>query len=146
VIHPFHIPEKPAWGVILAITLPALWLGTFELNHLVQVQRARSLPVVEGQIVERKSTERWLGLPLARLTLRETNQGATVFAVLHNHVADKFTGPVRFHYSGNPDEEVFLADGDNPASLVALTFGVPALLWSIFFVLRRSPRYRQMVQ
>jgi hypothetical protein len=139
-----HVPHRPTWGVLLAITVVALWLGSFEFLTLIQSLGARSLPIAKGRILQREEISRWGGLPLAKLTIREATRGDTVLAVMHNHIADKFSGLVEFHYAGDPREEVQIGE-DNPLWLVSFTWGLPLLLWVIYFKLRRSPRYRSMV-
>ena len=140
----FHIVHGPTWAVLLAFTAVGLWLGAFESVRLLQMLDARSLPVAQGQVLQRREISRW-GMPLARLTIREAARGDTVFAVTHNHFANRLTGTVQFRYSGDPRNEVRLEGEDNPLWLLLLAWGLPLLLWLVYFGLRRSPRWRSMV-
>jgi hypothetical protein len=140
-----HVPHRPAWGVVLAITVVALWLGGFECVRLFEILKTCSLPIARGRVLHREEISRW-GIPLARLTIREGKSGVAVSAVTHNHTADRFGEFVQFHYSGNPREEVHLVGEDNPLWLLLFAWGLPVLLWVIYFALKRSPRYRCMVE
>src|SRR3954470_16646042 len=96
-----HVPHKPTWGVLLAITVVALPLGGIEFYRLFQMVSAQSFPLVEGRIVAREETT-VLTLPAARLTIQITNSQQTVAAVMPHSAANQFSGTVRFHYSGDP--------------------------------------------
>ena len=141
-----HVPHRPAWGVLLVLTGFGLWLGSFEFVRLVQILRARSLPVVPGQVLQREEINRWDTMPAARLTIREAARGETIIAVMPNWTADRFEGAVQFHYSGDPRRPVHLVGEDNPLWLVMFLWGVPVLLWLVYFKLKRSACYRSMVE
>ena len=140
-----HVVHRLNWPILVVISLFAFPLGGAEFVKLVEIWRVRSAPLVQGKVLQREEIRKWGGIPATRLTIKVTNSEDTVTAVMPNHTAETFGGLVQFHYSGDPGQTVHLEGEDNPAWLVLIMWGLPALLWVVYFSLRGKPQWRSIV-
>ena len=116
--------------LVLAVILWPLmfYFGIWALKEHRRVEAVSKYPIVEGVIIDgyRKKINWMVTRPY--LTIQIKGEDTTVNALLmQNGIAD-FPRNVSFHYSGNPNEEVYLEQESNPLHMVWFFFGLPTVL------------------
>lgn len=91
--------------------IPIFISAALESFHML---KSSAYPLVSGQVVERTEIERFGRSSLACLTIQIENNLNTVEAIMGFHASNHIPDEVSFHFSGNPDQEVFLVQEENP--------------------------------
>jgi len=120
----YYIMIYSIFGVPLFIS------ATLESYHMLN---SSFYPLASGQVVERNEIKRFGRSSLARLTIQIEDNPETVEAILAFHAANEIPNEVTFHFSGNPDEEVFLTEEENPLIGVII---LPSLLFLLLGIRR----------
>jgi hypothetical protein len=113
--------------VIFAIVC-GLLAGCVFFVQAVDWFAVRNAPVVSGRVMSRTPTS-WLSIPRVDFTIRINGSDTTVHARTQRGMMNKVPDIVRFHYTGDPNRNVFLFDQEaNPGWLVLMFWGGALLL------------------
>jgi hypothetical protein len=120
------------------VTIFAIPLGGWQFVEWWHAHQAQRYPLVEGRVIERTEFRRWGGIPAGRLTIRSSAVAGDVVAEVAKYAMEQIPDDVRFHYSGDPTREVFVEGERNPIWAMLIFWGLPPILWALYFVRRHS--------
>ncbi len=123
------------WFFIVLGLIGGFWFSADALR----VFEARNAPIVSGRVIARTPV-RESSVPRVDFTIQITGLGTKVHAHTGRYLMNKIPDVVRFHYTGNPERDVFLFEHEhNPYWIVALFWGAAL----IFIALVASPRLQK---
>ncbi len=98
----------------MVVFLMACIAGCTSFNEWLEYFGVRNAPVVIGEVVNRNVCKHE-GIPSLDLEIEIPGGGLHVHAIVGKKIGEIVPGIVRFHYSGDPSQNVFLFDyEDNP--------------------------------
>jgi hypothetical protein len=113
-------------GIAFGSVMFVEWLPIFNV---------RNSPIVAGTIVARVPIQQW-NIPRVDFTIQINNANAQVHAYAQQYLMDRVPVQVRFQYSGDPNQEVFLFEHEeDPFWIMAFCWTVSAGL--LAFVIHR---------
>jgi hypothetical protein len=127
------------------ITIFAIPLGGWQFAEWWHAHQAKRYPLVEGHVINRTEFRRWGGIPAGRLTIRSSAVAGDVVAEVPKYAMEQIPDDVRFHYSGDPTREVYLEGESNPFWAVVIFWGMPPVLWALYFAKGRTYPVRPQV-
>ena len=99
----------------LIFVLPfAIGIAAWETQEFLHAWRAQGAPIVEGDVIKREEFRRFGGIPAGRLSIRIVGSDALVIAETNKAAMQALPERVRFHYTGDPDREVFVEGEEHP--------------------------------
>ena len=127
--------DEDAKAFICSKYMPWVFLAIFLVGILFFVSwlgqwTARDSPIVTGTIVSRKPITQWTVTRWAtpngvdftiELALDQIDPPTTVHAYTRGNLMDRIPNRVRFRYSGNPSQEVFLFEYEENPLWIAIT-------------------------
>lgn len=133
-------PAKLIVGILCATLVGFMFLG-----EALQVFAGRNAPIVTGKIIKREPIRQYT-VPRADFTIRLEDNTTEVHAQVQRYLMTKTPELVRFHYSGDPAQEVFLFEHEeNPYWIILFGWGVALFLTITFFKARTSARLRRIL-
>ncbi len=127
----------------LIVALPfAVVLAAWHAQEYLHVWGARNAPVVEGDVMRREQFRRSGGIPAGRLSIRIVGTDTMVVAETNKQAMQELPDRVRFHYTGDPNREVFVEGEEHPL-WVALFLWVASAGIVVFCVLPLFPHSRK---
>jgi hypothetical protein len=130
---------------LLVITVFAVPIGAVEFGEWLHWRAAKILPVEQGNVIGREEYRRWGGIPAGRLHIRIAKDNSVVQANLARSAMLEAPNALWVHYGGNANDEVVLATEPSPIWLVLFFWGGPTVLWNLYAVLRKNPKFKQLV-
>jgi hypothetical protein len=103
---------------------------------------------VEGTVLSKEEYCRFGGIPAGRVKIQIAETNAVVIALVNRSVLERLGQQVRFHYTGDPVEEVFLEGEEDPvwAFGVAMFFLVcPTVLLVLYCRLKGKPGFEHLL-
>lgn len=95
-------------------------------------------PIVSGAIRERAPIVEW-GVPRVRFTIEVSETSETVHAYTQRYLQDRIPAQVRFRYSGDPTQRVYLFEHEeNPLWIGLFCWTVSAFLGGVVYRRRLS--------
>ncbi len=128
-----YIGPLNKWILVL-IFIFAIPLGVWQFYEYLHVRRVTSFPIVEGDIVEREKTNRVL--QGGRLSIRVAGTDTIVIANTNRTAMEKLPDRIRFHYSGNATDEVFIIGEQHPLWPALFFLGMPFVLLLLWWKLK----------
>lgn len=139
---PIHKLSIPTLSVFFIFALP---IGYLELQEHLHVCRVQQYPIVQGDVIRSEEIQEY-GIPREKLTIRVAGQKDMVHSVLTIDEARQLGSPVRFHYSGNPAEEVPLEGESGHLWIVVFFWGMPLLLLLMYLYFRKRKKYALVIE
>jgi hypothetical protein len=109
------------WKLIVVFPF-AIWIAVTHTSEYLHLRGAMDSPIVEGDIISRQKTRRSGGIPAGQLTIQIVGEKTTVTAITNLDDMKKLPRRVRFHFTGDPNREVFIEGEEHP-------FWVALFLW-----------------
>jgi len=121
-------------------------IGLWELSEYLHMRRAEQFPVRQGMIVQREEIRRFGGIPAGRLSVKTDGIQQPLIAITNLTFAQEEPVRVRFHFTGNPVDEIFLEGEGNPFWVAVFFLATPFLILGIWLGFRGRPGMEGIVE
>ena len=128
--------NRPLIALFFVVCFP---FGISEVMEYLYLLHARSFPVFQGKIIQREEIRRWGGIPGGRLTIKIDGVEKPGFAITNKTTAKEMPLNVRFHYTGDPKEEIYIEGEDNPLYVALFLLLTPPILLFVWFFFKGRP-------
>jgi hypothetical protein len=111
--------------------------GTIMLVSWIPRFAVASYPVVTGKVIARAPITEW-GVPRTDFTIEIPASSQVVHAFTQRYLLDQIPADVRFHYSGDPSQQVYLFEHEeNPLWIGLFCWAASAILVALVIYYRR---------
>ena len=114
--------------------------GTFMMVEWIPRREASKSPIVEGRVTARVPVTQW-GVPRVEYSIELPSKNANVRAHTQRYLLDQIPNQVRFDYTGDPQQEVYLHEHEeNPLWIWLFCWAASAVLGVLSFYQWRKLR------
>jgi hypothetical protein len=118
------------------ITILCVPVAILKFSESLSIWRARNYPVVEGKILGREPLKalsiRRLIAPSDQITIQITGTETKAQAIMFKSASKKLPEYVRFHFSGNTNDKIFIEGQGNPLWPSLFICGLLILIWALY--------------